>query len=201
MWGDSIGLGIELHGGDARITGLLPAALIASMLVPVCPAPAVTRTTSLDRFNLPTAGVRRSRAPIPQWRHEILMDYADTVDPTGRFSSTWSSLAGRPPDQDYPAHGAQGYPGDRSRDLCSPGRLAVQLRRASRPGCGGEAVRGEWRGDTRPLLLHQVRAERAGGLGRAVRRRLPRCPVVMDEWRRYRDRYWNELRTEMTGAR
>ena len=38
-----------------------------------------------ERLDLPRSGVRRSRVPVPQWRYEILMDYADEVDPTGRF--------------------------------------------------------------------------------------------------------------------
>lgn len=148
----------------------------------------------LDRLDLPKPGVRESRVPIPQWRYEILMDYADEVDPTGRFR--FSLVIAR-------------WVGRRVSTIRRMTRSVVleteaeiraaldqQLCTYVEPHDRDEVARlyAEAAGAFY-IRWSMVKSGQSGDEDRVEQYDAvtPVHPVVMDEWRRYHDRYWRKL--------
>lgn len=151
------------------------------------------------RFDLPRPGARKSRIPIPQWRHEILMDYADQVDSTGRFRfmliiARWvgrriSTI--RRMERRAILETEEEIRAALDEQLCNYAEPHDRDAVAKLYAENGGALYVRWYYEKSGKSGDEDRVEQYDAV-------FPVNSVVMDEWRRYRDRYWDKLKLEPT---
>lgn len=147
-----------------------------------------------DRLDSPKPGTRQAKTPIGQWRYEILMDYADQVDPTGRFRfalviARWvapRTVTIRRLTRSVVLETEQEIRAALDSQLCDyveeHDRDAVAKLYADN---GGAFYIRYW----------MVKAGRSGDANRVEQYDAvyPVAPIVMEEWRHYRGRHWAKL--------
>jgi hypothetical protein len=151
-------------------------------------------TNPFDRLDSPKPGTRQAKTSIGQWRYEILMDYADQVDPTGRFRfalviARWvapRTITIRRLTRSVVLETEQEIRAALDNQLCNYVEEHDRDDVAKLYADNGGAIY---------IRYWMVKAGQSGDENRVEQYDAvyPVAPIVMEEWRHYWDRHWAKL--------